>query len=183
MWRGGAVCLPPARPSFWEVPHLGFMEAGSKAGEGCWELHCPLLPIDGAGTRHGLVKMQSWGMCSSVGSSKPAASLGMLLASKCSFPDFFFSLFTVRFLRNSDFLLITASVCLLFPCVYLGQKERALRWRNTFLSQAIHKFFLFYYISLPLCMCMLKFPFPVYKCLAAEVTGVFHSITFARLRT
>lgn len=95
----------------------------------------------------------------------------------------FFSLFTVWFLCNSDFLLITASVCLLFPCAYLGQKERALRWRNTFLSQAIHKFFLFFYISLPLCMCMLKFPFPVYKCLAAEVTGVFHSITFARLRT
>lgn len=98
----GELCLPAARPSFGEVPHLGFMAAGSKAGEGVWELHCPLLrgpvlPIDGAGTRHGLVKVQSWGVCSSIGTSKPAASLGVLLASKCSFPAFFFLVHSLVF--------------------------------------------------------------------------------------
>lgn len=36
------------------------------------------------------MKVQSWGVCSSIGTSKPAASLGVLLASKCSFPAFFF---------------------------------------------------------------------------------------------
>lgn len=98
----GELCLPAARPSFGEGPHLGFMAAGSKAGEGVWELHCPLLrgpvlPIDGAGTRHGLVKVQLWGVCSSIGTSKPAASLGVLLASKCSFPAFFFLVHSLVF--------------------------------------------------------------------------------------
>lgn len=178
----------------------GAAERGFPPGRGGWRLAplCAGLQVPGSmlqpsGCLPGAVGSKSfirvvcfehWNAlcCSSVRASERAASPGRHLASKCTFPALFF-LFTLWFLCNSDFLLVTASEFSLFQCICLGKKERVLRWRNRFLSQAIHEFFLFFYISLPLCMCMLKFPFPVYKCLAAEVTGVFQSSTFARLRT
>lgn len=82
----------------------------------------------------------------------------------------------VCFLCTSDYLLVTCRWIFTVQRTYLGKEEQLLERGNSFLSQAISEFSLFFYIFLLLCTCVLKFPFPVYKCLADEVTGVFSPV-------
>lgn len=80
------------------------------------------------------------------------------------------------FLCTSDCLLVTCRWIFTVQCTYLGKKSIYWRGGIDFFSQAISEFFLFFYIFLLLCTCVSKFPFPVYKCLADEVTGVFFPV-------